>query len=228
MKEGSTHLSWLICLIALAYLISCKQEPTWHTTISEAEGITLVSSPSTPKPNANVLSLEEDLSIGVDEGDENYMFSFPVDIDSDSNGNIYVLDFKELTIKKYDSRGTFERNISRRGQGPGELEYPYCFYVDLNDLIYILDYSEKKIEIFDANGDYKKSIKLDIRAEAMAPNPANEIIVNHDETVFEDEKSMKRISCNRFGVNGQFYGFLIITICVEYFDFLFRVIENVD
>ena len=141
-----------------------------------------------------MLSLEEDLSIGVDEGDENYMFSFPVDIDSDLNGNIYVLDFKELTIKKYDSKGTFERNISRRGQGPGELEYPICFYVDLNDLIYILDYSEKKIEIFDVSGDYKKSIKLDISAEAMAANPVNEIIINHDETVFEDEKSMKRIS----------------------------------
>ena len=194
MKERSTRLNWLICLIVLAYLISCKQEPKWHTTISEAEGTTLVSSPSTPKFNANVLSLEEELSVGVDEGDENYMFSFPVDIDSDLNGNIYVLDFKELTIKKYDSRGKFERNISRQGQGPGELEYPVCFYVDLNDLIYILDYSEKKIEIFDVSGDYKKSIKLDISAEAMAANPANEIIINHDETVFEDEKSMKRIS----------------------------------
>jgi len=194
MKKRSTRLNRLICFIALASLMSCKQEPKWQTTITEAAGIISISSPSIPKFIDNVLSLEEDLSIGVDEGDENYMFSFPVDIDSDSNGNIYVLDFKELTIKKYDRRGTFERNISRQGQGPGELEYPNCFYVDLHDLVHILDYSEKKIEIFDVNGNYKKSIKLAVNAEAIAANPENGIIVNHDETVYEDEKSMRRIS----------------------------------
>jgi len=47
-----------------------------------------------------MISLKEDLSIGIDEGDENYMFSYPFDVDSDSHGNIYVLDFTERTIKK--------------------------------------------------------------------------------------------------------------------------------
>jgi hypothetical protein len=138
--------------------------------------------------------LEEDLSIGADEGDENYMFSGPVDIDSDSKGNIYVLDYKELTLKKYDNKGTFKKEIARKGQGPGELEYPYGFCIDLNDLIYILDFMEKRIEVFDSDGVFQNAIKLDVRAENIAVNPNNEIILNHDETVFENEKTMKRIS----------------------------------
>lgn len=41
----------------------------------------------------------DELIIGVEEGDENYIFSSPVDIDADSQGNIYILDIQECVIK---------------------------------------------------------------------------------------------------------------------------------
>jgi len=183
-----------MCFLVLILLSSCKQEPKWKTIVGESDGVTLINNPARPKFNENILKLEEDLSIGVDEGDENYMFSSPIDIDSDSKGNIYILDYKELTVKKYDNKGVFKNKIAGQGQGPGELEYPYSFCIDLNDLIYILDFMEQRIEVFDSDGVYQDAIKLDVRAENIAVNPANELILNHDETIFENEKTMRRIS----------------------------------
>jgi ATP-dependent exoDNAse (exonuclease V) beta subunit len=47
------------------------------------------------------VSLEKDLEIGVSEGDENYMFGGIIDVEVDSRENIYVLDWKNKTVKKY-------------------------------------------------------------------------------------------------------------------------------
>lgn len=65
-----------------------------------------------------------DLSVGVEEGRENDMFVYPVDVDSDPAGNIYVLDYQDCVVKKYDARGAFLKQFGHKGQGPGEFQNP--------------------------------------------------------------------------------------------------------
>jgi len=101
MKNAAKIISIIIFLSASIMLVSCgKQKDAWKGTIEEEERVTVVKNPKEPMYGEGMISLKEDLSIGIDEGDENYMFSYPFDVDSDSHGNIYVLDFTERTIKK--------------------------------------------------------------------------------------------------------------------------------
>lgn len=58
------------------------------------------------EPGVNIV-LEPELSIGVEEGNEAYMFGGIAAIQEDDRGNIYVLDYKFRTIKKFDGEGRF-------------------------------------------------------------------------------------------------------------------------
>jgi len=100
-----------------------------------------------------------DLSIGVEEGDEKYMFISPADIDSDRSGKIFVLDSHDDVVKEYDARGVFLRQFGRQGQGPGEFQTPSCLRVSDQDEIYVRDYN--RIEVFSTRGDYLKTLPVE-------------------------------------------------------------------
>ena len=102
--------------------------------------------------------LEIDTTIGGETEDENYIFSQPVDICVDSKGNIYVLDFQENCIKKYDALGKYKKTISHAGKGPGEILNPIQMEIDLNDNIVTWDLGNMRFSFFSNDGEFLKSI----------------------------------------------------------------------
>jgi len=195
MKNKAIIVSIVFILSVFIIFVSCgQQKADWKGTIEEEDGVTVVKNPKEPIYDEGLISLKEDLSIGVDEGDENYMFSYPFDIDSDSHGNIYVLDFTEMTIKKYDNQGIFQKNLSRKGQGPGEFERPYGFCVSAQDLIYVADSGERKIEVLNSDGIYQKAIRLKNFIEQISINYKDELIIHCSESTQEDEDTRRRMS----------------------------------
>ena len=103
-------------------------------------------------------TLEADLTIGGDDEDENYIFSQPVKICVDSKGNIFVLDFQENCIKKYDALGKYVRTISRSGKGPGEILNPSQMAIDPNDNIVTWDFGNMRFSFFSNDGEFLNSI----------------------------------------------------------------------
>ena len=195
MKNITKILLIPLFLTVLMMLISCqKQKLEWKGTIEEINGITVVKNPKEPIYEEGMISLKEDLSIGVDEGDENYMFSYPFDIDSDSHGNIYVFDFTERTIKKFDRQGIFRKNLGRKGQGPGEFDRPYGFCISAQDLIYAADSGERKIEVLNSDGIYQKAIRLKNFIEQVSINNKDELIIHCSESTQEDGDMRRRMS----------------------------------
>ncbi|MCK7490710.1 MAG: hypothetical protein MZW92_02195 [Comamonadaceae bacterium] len=66
------------------------------------------------------ITLEPNLTIGVEDGDEKLMFGRIVRVDVDGRGHIYVLDFRFRRISVFDNNGSLLRQISvPEGQGPG-------------------------------------------------------------------------------------------------------------
>ncbi len=126
------------------------------------------------------VSLKPDMSIGVEEGDENYMFGGIADVEEDELENIYVLDYKFWTIKKYDKNGKFIRNIGKKGAGPGEIPQ---FTVDMdlkNGKIYLLLIN--MVIIYDTEGNYLKSFRVGIFPRFILVNSmGNIILVGADE-----------------------------------------------
>lgn len=100
--------------------------------------------------------LEKILEIGVMEGDENHMFAGIIDAEVDSRCNIYVLDWKYKTVKKFDENGTFLANIGTEGQGPGEFSsilVDCCLGPD--DKLYVMELT--KVHVFSAEGNHIKT-----------------------------------------------------------------------
>jgi len=159
-----SSFTWISILLVLCIInpSACKKQETgWRGEIKTVDGVKIVHN-FEPDPEEPFKPIEfiVDLSIGEEEDDENYMFSAPRDIDADTQGNIYVLDIEEQTIKKYNPKGKHIKNISRAGQGPGEFEYPRHICISELGNIYVADIFERKIEVFNLEGEYQRALNL--------------------------------------------------------------------
>lgn len=76
------------------------------------------------KDSPKDILFEEEFSIGETEGDPNYIFGAFISFAVDDEGNIYVLDWREKTVRKFDHRGKFLFVFGGPGQGPGEFTSP--------------------------------------------------------------------------------------------------------
>jgi len=165
MKEGTSqeglmkNYIYLFFFIACLFLlISCNQQKSeWAGKIEVIDGITVVKNPKEPIYQEEVLSIEEELSIGYDEEDENYMFSYISHITVDGNGRIYVLDRRESHVKLFDQSGEYIRTIGRAGQGPGEFNIPVFIYYPRNELL-VMEFD--RLSFFSPEGKLQRVIPM--------------------------------------------------------------------
>ena len=70
--------------------------------------------------HAEVGTLVEEISIGVTDGADEYMFGEIADVAIGRDGSIFVYDRQVRIVRQYDANGKFVRTFGRAGQGPGE------------------------------------------------------------------------------------------------------------
>jgi len=100
------------------------------------------------------ITFEEELSIGVAEGDENYMFGSSVVFNVDDQGNIFATDWDLKHVKKFGPDGKHVLTFGRAGQGPGEFQNPGGVRFAKDGTLYISENFGNKIMFFDAKGIY--------------------------------------------------------------------------
>ncbi len=107
------------------------------------------------------LKIEEIFSIGILEGNDNYIFSSITDVAIYKDSVIFICDYGDKCIKVYDKTGNFIRRIGRKGRGPGEFLYNLSIEIDQSEKLYVLDtMTNHRISIFDLNGNYIDSFIL--------------------------------------------------------------------
>ena len=130
--------------------------------VKQEGGVAVVHNPKKPVSIPNYPSkfvLNEDLSIGVESGDEDYMFSELFTLEVDDEGNIFAVDTKEECIKVFDNNGHYRGRIGQKGQGPGEIQnYGRIFF--LGSYVAIIDTGNNRLSFFKKNGEYVKHIPL--------------------------------------------------------------------
>jgi len=95
---------------------------------------------------------------GLDATDEHKIFTRPNAMALDENGILYISDFREAHIRKFDPENKFLTQIGSRGQGPGELMYLSSFDLDAQRRIYVN--GQLKCKIFSPQGEELKYFTL--------------------------------------------------------------------
>jgi len=124
------------------------------------EGVKVITNPDFPRDGRHVLELEEELTIGVIEGDENYMLSWPYDLEVDNDENIYVMDWREEYIRAYDKEGRYIRTVAQKGRGPGEFESPAHFKISTDGKLVLLGSRHHQLDFLDLTGNHLSGFKL--------------------------------------------------------------------
>ncbi|MEY2474326.1 MAG: tripartite motif-containing protein 71 [Actinomycetota bacterium] len=107
----------------------------------EAKNQVLVFDPTSPA--APVLTLGD----GTAASGTNQL-NAPRDAASDSAGNIYVADYANNRIVKFDPTGTQLTTWGSKGSDPGFLNHPYGIAIDAQDQVYVADGDNGRIQKF--------------------------------------------------------------------------------
>lgn len=140
-------------------LCCCQRESVWKGSIESVDGVTVVRNPKEPMFGPEVVKLQEIMSIGDEEGDEERMFWASPEVWTDDDLNIYIGDGAAARLSKFDAEGNFLWAAGRKGQGPGEFETIRDIIVDSqNHEVLVLD--NNHIDVFSLDGRYTRSIQL--------------------------------------------------------------------
>lgn len=173
MKKSTVIV--LSCVLFILYFIGSAGLPLSQEIDSEKQdGVTVISNPKTPRPEKNIpirVVFTEELSIGAEFGEEEYMFGNRVYFNVDEDGNFYVNDWDKKCIRKYDPDGHYLLTIGGPGQGPGEFQNVWQPRFEKNGDLYVSDIvGSRRITRFDKDGIVLEVIRVPIRLSDIRIN----------------------------------------------------------
>ncbi|MEK6834251.1 MAG: hypothetical protein AABY31_02050, partial [Thermoproteota archaeon] len=111
------------------------------------------------------------------------LFSFPQDLALDSAGNVYVTDYGNRRIQKFDNDGNFLHTWGIKGSGNGQFQVPAGIAIG-KDFVYVVDNELNRVQKFDTSGKYiaqwgSKGTELGqfLLPQNIAVNPNGDIYV---------------------------------------------------
>jgi hypothetical protein len=155
-------------LMGMVFLVSCGGVQPLVDKVYE-DGVEVVLNHLEPykiKDQPSTFSLEQVLTIDLERADlAEAGLATAGEWDVDYDGNIFVVGFKnrENYIYRFDRAGHLRGSFGRRGQGPGELQWPFLSGVSKDGETAITDYGQKFI-VYDIDGAVLQEVQLRRRA----------------------------------------------------------------
>lgn len=120
-------------------------------------------------------TLEPDLTIGVEDGEEALMFGDVTEVDLDGKGYIYILDFKFRKIVVCGPDGGHVRTIAvAAGQGPQELTTISGIAVTPGGMLFVA--GPRKVMVYDQEGRFVRSFQLDFMTSQIGCPGTEEVV----------------------------------------------------
>ena len=86
----------------------------------------------------------------LSQGEEGYLFS-PTNLFV-TEQKVYISDFGDFKIKRYDHSGIYEKSIGDYGKSPGQFVRPKGIAVDRDKYLYVADAGFENVQMFDEQG----------------------------------------------------------------------------
>ncbi len=134
-------------------------------------------------------------------GNGDGQFQGPTGVDVDSNGNIYVADFENDNVQKFDSNGGFIARWGTSGSGDGQFSNPFGVAVDGSGNVYVADTDNHRIQKFDSNGTFITQWGNEGNGDGQFKQPEG-LVVDGSGNVYVADASNHRIQ--KFDSNGTF------------------------
>lgn len=103
------------------------------------------------------LVAHEELRIGTEFGDENYMFGNIKGVAIGTEGRIFVADQQGPIVRMYDKEGKFIQNVGREGRGPGEYTGISGIKTFPDGRLAIWNVGLTNINVFSPEGEYMET-----------------------------------------------------------------------
>jgi len=120
--------------------------------------------------------------------DDPYLFSQIWSAACDAEGNVYVLDYKDVCVKVFDRSGRFLRKMFREGRGPEEIGVPYLAVINkYSNHLFVLNMYGTELKEFDLSGKYINVFRLPYQMGIFFD------FLNKDRLIFINTKTDERI-----------------------------------
>jgi hypothetical protein len=161
-RRPAPYLS-LIPILAGLGLSACGGTPEGAGTVTRTtvgDTLFVVSTRPVTDPGP-VFTIEQELSIGVEEGEEAYQLAGIDAVSADEQGRIFVSNQRDGEVRVFAPDGTFLFRFGRRGSGPGEFDSNYWGwfrvtarggYLTVEDL--------PRLRVFDRQGVFVRSLDM--------------------------------------------------------------------
>jgi hypothetical protein len=133
-----------------------------------------------PAYEAGKVEFEEDLVIGGDTDDDDYIQYGPSGLCVDAEGNIFILDYRMYWIRKYNADGGHMRTFSRQGEGPGELQRAYYVTITPDGSPVVFDSGNHRITVFDNDGEFVRDRGLQGFVGSIKSRPDGSLCITVD------------------------------------------------
>jgi hypothetical protein len=119
----------VLVVAGLVFIVASSMHGDKHKDfqIAAENGIPVIMNPDHPVPlpdSPKDIVFAEEFRMGSLEGDPNTIFGEFISFAVDDEGNVYVLDWRGKTVRKFDRSGKFLFSFGGAGQGPGEFSDP--------------------------------------------------------------------------------------------------------
>ena len=150
----------VLFIVTFFFSLTCIKKPERAYSIETIEGIEFVHNSGTPLYPEKTVEFVEDLTISSENDEGEILLFLPNRCAVNEEGNIYIGDYQDSSIKVFDPQGKYLKTIGRKGNGPGEFQSigELSFLPDGRYLV--LDWEQNRISFFSADDQFLTSHKF--------------------------------------------------------------------
>ena len=127
-------------------------------TMSDSSGVAIVMNDLERLDASCSLGATPAMSIGVEDGGEEYMLDEVAGATRLSDGRVVLANRSTWQLRYYDPSGAYIRSTGRQGEGPGEFRQPFYLHRLPGDTVYAGDYRPFRFLVFGPDGQWVRTV----------------------------------------------------------------------